>query len=232
MDTLAPGITQAPPGRTLRGETADGPGSWSNAPSWHNSRPVGRAGRITPYLVVLVVALASVSCGDGIDDAVVIDISTTKSSTTTSASTATTAPSTSTSVTTTLIRSELPEVVDRLVDALMAGDAAAVARCYAEDGIWVDHGHPTVRELRQHSIEVTLSGAFRYLTLTEMTLLNASQAGDAILTEWTWSGTSSNHSRAAADQTAFTAGVEFLFTFDDDLIKTSEFSYDYGSVFN
>ena len=112
----------------------------------------------------------------------------------------------------------------------MAGDAAAVARCYAEDGVWIDHA--LARELHHGAIEGGLSAAFPYLTLTEMTLLIAVQTGDAILTEWRWSGTSSNHSRAAADQTPFTAEVEFLFTFDGDLIKTSEFSYDHGSVFN
>lgn len=232
MDTPTPETQLAPPPLTYSGETIAGRGSWSAAPTQHKTRTTRRAGRITVSLVVFVVALTSVSCGDGDDDAASRDVPNTTSSTTVITSTPTMALSTSTSGTTALTRSELPEVVDRWVAAILAGDAAAVARCYTDDGVWVDHGHPTIRELRRVSIAGTLSEAFRYLTLTEVTLPSEVRTGDAILTEWKWSGTSSNHSRAATDQTPFTTDVEFLFTFDGDLIKTSEFSYDYTSLFN
>ena len=187
-----------------------GRGSSPTVPSRNNTRPRMRARRIIAPFVVFVVALASGSCSDSADNVVALD----GSSTTTSTS------------------SELPEVVDEWVEALLAGDAEAVAQCYAEDGVWVDHGHPMPRKLQQPSIAGGLSAAFPYLTLTEITLLSEVRTADAFLTEWRWSGTSSNHSRAATDQTPFTAEVEFLFTFDDDLIETSEFSYDYDSVFN
>lgn len=235
MNTSNPGTQSSPQRRTHSGQTRGGRGSWSAAPNRHNARLAGRVGHIAASLVVSLVALALVSCGEDVDEASVLGVSSTTSSTsstTTVTATPTTAPNTSTAITTTLTRSELPEVVDRWVEALLAGDAAAVARCYAEDGVWVDHGHPAVRELHHGAIEGGLSAAMGYLTLTEMTLLTAVRTGDAILTEWRWSGTSSNHSRAADDQTPFTAEVQFLFTFDGDLIGTSELSYDYGSVFN
>lgn len=128
-------------------------------------------------------------------------------------------------------RDELPAVLQAWEEAAMAGDAAAMAALYTEDGVYYDLGIPRTLEGRGN-IESALKTAFPYLTITEMELVSAVRTGDTIDTKWRWSGTSSVHGRLAADQTPFSAEVEFVFVLQGDAISSSQFIYEYDSVFN
>lgn len=126
---------------------------------------------------------------------------------------------------------EMPDVLDQWTEAVMAGDAAAIAALYTEDGVWHDHARARIFEGRP-AIESGLEGALLYLTLTEMELLSLERNGDTIVTEWRWSGTSSTHARPSDDQTPFETDVDFTFVLDGDAIASSDFTYEYASLFN
>ena len=125
----------------------------------------------------------------------------------------------------------LPGVVQRWSEAVLAGDPGAVAALHTEDGTWYDRALKRVFQSREQ-IDFGLRAGFPFLTVENMDLLSCRRTGDTIRTEWRWEGTSSTHARAPDDQTPFSAEVEFVFVLEDDLIASTEFSYQYASVFN
>ncbi len=115
----------------------------------------------------------------------------------------------------------LPDVLEEWSEDAMASDATAMAALYTEDAVHHDRAIPLTFNGRDE-IESGMDSAFPIVDIREMEVLSIEETADSIVVQWQWSGTS--------DGQEFTSEVQATFVLDGDLIASSEFVYDYDSM--
>ena len=104
---------------------------------------------------------------------------------------------------------------------VVASDATAMAALYTEDAVHYDRAIPMTLDGRDE-IESGMASAFGVVDVREMELVSVEETADSIVVQWQWSGTS--------DGQDFTSQVQATFVLDGDRIASSEFVYDFDSM--
>ncbi len=121
-------------------------------------------------------------------------------------------------------------IVHQWAAAFLSDDPVAVATLYDEDGIWEETGVEPIRG--RANIADYLAVGLSYATYSKMESRVVAIRHGVVVTEWTWTGTSSTHARAASDQTPFSTTGITVFEMDDDLIARGLIYYDHDDLFN
>lgn len=200
-------------------------------------------------VALLLAAMLLVSCGDDAQEVTATNAEPTSTTThspesSTSRNATTAQPATTQAPTTTMdtaadghgtadIASEIPEVVDRYVEALMAGDAAALAALFTDDGVMtgVDENHRR-SPLSRSMIHAMMAAWFGFVDYTEAEHKYVIAEGNTVVLVSMWSGTSSTHGRVGADPTPFSAPTVTVLRLDEGLIASADAYFEYDQVVN
>lgn len=126
---------------------------------------------------------------------------------------------------------ELPEVVERWVDAMMAGDAEAYAALFTDDGVTTGPSADRTRgTITGSRIDIAMGNWFSFVTFTAIEPVAVMAEADTVAVEWTWKGTSSTHHRGASDQTPFSATAFTVHELEGNLIARVDAYYTYDEV--
>ena len=124
----------------------------------------------------------------------------------------------------------LPPLLQRLVDAINAGDSAAAAALYTEDGVHVDIPAGLMVEGRgvqmqgREEIAAYFDEALGRVSDARFEPVSGRQAGDLAVLEYTFSGTYVEFGQPVTSE-----GV-LIFELDGDLIRRSADYYDFASI--
>ena len=127
---------------------------------------------------------------------------------------------------------EMPQVLQNLYDAMVEGDATAMAALFTEDGGFTGSQEESTRSeySSPQMTERMVSLWFRFVDYTDVEHLDVIVEDDKVVVVSRLSGMSSTHQRVS--KTPFSATVADVFELRDGLISQCDMYFDYNDVVN
>jgi len=127
---------------------------------------------------------------------------------------------------------DMPEILEEFYDALIEGDATAMAALFSEDGGFTGTQQESTRSdySSPQIMEGMVSLWFSYVDYTDVEHLDVIVEDNTVVVVSGLTGMSSTHQRAS--KTPFSATVADVFELRDGLIAQCDMFFDYNDVVN
>ncbi len=130
--------------------------------------------------------------------------------------------------------SVLPDVVNLYVDAVLAGDGAALAELFTDEGVLTgvleNHSRSLLRT--PGVIHSMMRLWFCYVDYTDIEQTMILAEGNSVVVVSELVGTSGTHARGCGDKTPFSAVTVTVFVLDDGLLASVDDYFEYDQIAN